>query len=360
MKLRRLLLIDWWLITPVLILVIIGLTTLYSISPGFFYSQLISVIFSIFVFLVLSQIDYHLMKSFSLPLYFISLLFLAIILVIGIESRGAVRWIDILGIRLQYSEIAKPVLSLALATFLSTHQNNSIKSFIQILVLIAPVLALIFLQPDLGTALIYGMVGLFTLIVYGYPLLWFFLTSLPGFLSLPIIWEMLHDYQRQRILTFLHPSSDPLGTSYNVIQAMIAVGSGMLVGKGFSLGTQSGLRFLPERQTDFIFATLSEGLGFIGGTVVLLCFAFFFYRLVITAQQSDDLFKKLFIICALGFILIQVFVNIGMNIGLLPIVGVTLPFVSFGGSSMLSNFIFLGIMTSFKRDERVKPRLEIR
>lgn len=360
MKLKRLLLIDWWLITPILILIIIGLTTLYSISPGFFYTQLISVIISTLAFLLLSQIDYHLIKSFAIPFYVVSLIFLAVILVIGIESRGAVRWIDLLGIRLQYSEIAKPILSISFASYLSSHSNTSFKSFFQIILFILPVLLLIFLQPDLGTALIYGGVGLLTLITYGYPLWWFILCSLPGILSLPILWEFLHDYQRQRILTFIHPTNDPLGTSYNVIQAMIAVGSGMILGRGFSLGTQSGLRFLPERQTDFIFATLSEGLGFIGGTVVLLCFAIFFYRLITIALQSDDHFKKLFMICAFGFILIQVFVNIGMNIGLLPIVGVTLPFVSFGGSSLLSNFIFLGIITSFKRDERVKPRLEIR
>jgi rod shape determining protein RodA len=222
-----------------------------------------------------------------------------------------------------------------------------------------PIAILIFLQPDLGNALIYIIVTVLTLLFFGFPFRLFFTGVILFLASLPIGWNFLHDYQKQRILTFLHPT-DPLGSSYNAIQSSIAIGAGMLVGRGFGQGTQSGLKFLPERHTDFIFATLAEELGFIGAVVVLLCFAFILFRIFIIFSRSEDPFCKLFLGVAFFLILSQFFINIAMNAGFLPIVGISLPFVSYGGSSLLSNFILLGLVSSVGRNVVSRSVLEIR
>ena len=218
---------------------------------------------------------------------------------------------------------------------------------------------LVFLQPDLGNALIYLMAAVSTFIVFGFPIR-FFLTGLVflGLLS-PMVWKFLHDYQKQRILTFLNPS-DPLGLSYNAIQSVIAIGSGMIIGRGLGLGTQSGLRFLPERHTDFIFAALSEELGIIGSVLMVIVFAVLLYKIFAIFLHQENLFCKIFSIAAFFIIFLQFFVNVGMNIGILPIVGITLPFVSYGGSSLLSNFILLGILSAMNKEKGSLRVLEIK
>ncbi len=223
-----------------------------------------------------------------------------------------------------------------------------------------PVILLIFIQPDLGNAVLYLFAFLLTLLVVGFPLYLFVIGLLGIFLTFPLLWHLLRTYQKQRILSFLHPSSDPLGTSYNAVQSVIAVGSGQFLGKGFSEGTQSGLRFLPERHTDFIFATLSEGLGFVGSLVIIAAFAVLLYKIYTIFNNTDDRFCKIFIASSFFLLLLQFFVNVGMNIGLVPIVGVTLPFVSYGGSSLLSNFIILGLLSSIATSRRERRVLEIR
>jgi len=282
------------------------------------------------------------------------------VLIIGFESHGAVRWISIFGFSIQISEILKPFLALALASFLASRENTSFRTFLSVIVLLVPVFLLIALQPDLGNALIYGAVTMLMLLAYGFPLKWFGLLFLPFLLISPVLWELLHDYQRKRLLTFINPTSDPLGSSYNVIQAMIAVGSGMVMGKGLSQGTQSGLRFLPEKHTDFIFATLSEGLGFFGSAIIVVCFMLLCIRIYMLYSRMENSFAKLFAVAAFGFIMIHFFVNIGMNVGLLPIVGVTLPFVSYGGNSLIANFIFLGILSALATTYCRRSVLEIK
>ena len=218
---------------------------------------------------------------------------------------------------------------------------------------------MVFWQPDLGNALIYFTVTVIAFVVFGFPFS-FFLSGI-FILSIlsPIFWNFLHDYQKQRILTFLNPN-DPLGLSYNAIQAVIAVGSGMLTGRGLGLGTQSGLRFLPERHTDFIFATLSEELGMIGAILIIITFVFLLYKIFTIFQAQEDLFSKTFSAITFSLIFIQFFVNIGMNIGILPIVGITLPFVSYGGSSLLSSFILLGLLCSMSKNDSGRKVLEIK
>ncbi len=360
MRSHTLLNIDWRLMLPVSILLIVSLTTLFSLKSSFFVNQIFSLCISVAIFLIFANVRYEYFKQFALPLYIISVVLLSIVFVIGFESRGAVRWINIFGFPIQFSEVLKPFLAIALSSFLATQSNTSIKSFIVSSILLLPIFLLIALQPDLGNALIYAIVFLFVLFVYGFPIKWFIISFVPFILASPFLWHSLRGYQKQRLLTFINPTSDPLGTSYNVIQAMIAVGSGMFLGKGLSQGTQSGLRFLPERHTDFIFATLSEEMGFVGSLIVILCFVFLCLRIYKIVDSTDDLFIRVFAATAFGFILIHFFVNIGMNIGLLPIVGVTLPFVSYGGSSLLSNFILLGILSSMSGTLRKRTVLEIR
>lgn len=352
--------IDWSLLAPALVLVALSLTTLFSIDSGFFKRQLISLIFSLAAYFLFSRINIDFLKQLRVPIYVLSIILLAVTFVIGIESRGASRWIEIFGARLQFSETLKPLLSVAFASFLATRTEASKRTFFLSFALLIPLAFLIAKQPDLGSALVYVFVAIFVLFVAGFPLRWFVIAFTPIILFAPVLWTFLHEYQKQRIFTFLNPTSDPLGTSYNSIQAIIAVGSGAFLGKGWFEGTQSFLKFLPERHTDFIFATLAEGLGFLGAAGVIIVFAVLCYRIYLIFRESDDLFTKLFAACAFGFFLIQGFTNIGMNIGLVPVVGITLPFVSFGGNSLFANFIFLGILSSLHQSQKSKHVLEIR
>lgn len=346
--------IDYWLLAPVVILLSLGLTTLASIDTTLFRSQLFSLTISIIIFLILTKIDYHAFETIRKPIYIAAIILLTLVLLLGIESRGSVRWLELFGIRIQLSEIFKPLLSLAFAGFIAENNNLSLKTFFTLLALLTPIVLLVYLQPDLGSALIYAIVFLLALFTLGFSLRWFALLSLPFIFLAPFLWNILHEYQRQRVLTLLNPESDPLGTSYNTIQALIAIGSGRLEGKGLGEGTQSVLKFLPEKHTDFIFATISEGLGFFGSSIIIIAFTFFFYRLYTIFTNTNNLYDKTILICCFFFFLVQFFVNIGMNIGLLPIVGVTLPFVSFGGSSLVSSFIFLAVVSSISVSQKNK------
>lgn len=352
--------IDWRLLLPVTILLSVSLVTLFSLNPDFFRNQLISVVIALSAFFFFSQINIHFLKQLRFPIYLFSLGLLLITFIIGFESRGATRWVQLFGISVQFSEVLKPLLAAAFASYLSEQEHASKKVFLKILVLFTPIFLLVFLQPDLGSALLYLFVLLVALYVYGYPKKWFAFLALPFLIAAPFVWRVLHDYQRQRVLTFLNPQADPLGVSYNSIQALIAVGSGAFMGKGLSEGTQSGLRFLPERQTDFIFATIAEGLGFVGSFIIIAAILVLCYQIYKIFLRTSDRFSKLYALIAFSFILIPAFVNIGMNIGIMPIVGVTLPFVSFGGSSLLSNFIFLGIVSAISTSRKYNDVLEIK
>ncbi|OGM08265.1 hypothetical protein A2159_02200, partial [Candidatus Woesebacteria bacterium RBG_13_34_9] len=352
--------LDLLLLTPVIILVVLSLVTLFSLNIIFFYGQSILFLLSFVIFLIFSQTNYLVLKLYSKHIYIFSIIILLFVLLIGIESRGAVRWVEILGFRLQFSEILKPILAISLASYLSSLKILNLKNFINTFLFLSPIVILIFLQPDLGNAIIYFLIVFLTAIYLGFPIRHFIVSFLPFLLAAPFLWRFLHDYQKQRILTFINPSLDPLGTSYNVIQSIIAVGSGMLMGKGIGQGTQSSLKFLPERQTDFIFATISEQLGFIGVIIILICFSLLLYRILQIIFNTNDNFSKILLVIVFFAFLTQIFINIGMNLGLLPIVGVTLPFVSYGGSSLLSNFIFLGLVNTISNYSKENKVLEIR
>lgn len=337
--------LDYNTVIPACILVMLSLATLFSINIELFKNQLIFFAISLFLLIFFAQLNYSSIKRYSLPIYILSLALLILVLVFGVESRGSVRWFELFGIKMQFSEIIKPFLAISFASFLSENSSSSYKAFFITLTMLPPVVFLIFMQPDLGNAIIFVAVVFFALFVYGFPLRLFLLTLTGFVLILPLFWNFLHDYQKQRIINFFNPK-DPLGLSYNAIQSVITVGSGMIIGRGLGQGSQSELRFLPERHTDFIFATLAEGLGFLGVLLVILCFAFLLYKIFVAFHNTTDLFYKSFSIIAFFYIFLQFSINVGMNIGILPIVGITLPFVSYGGSSLLSSFIFLGIMSS--------------
>lgn len=353
--------IDFGLLVPVLILVCFSLATLFSLSFDLFRNQLFFVLFSLVVFVFFTNVNYKLIEFYALPLYLSSLLVLVFVLFLGFESRGAVRWVSILGVQVQFSEILKPFLTLAFASFLARADRSAFKNLMFSGIFVLPIALLITLQPDLGNGLLYLIVSLLTLVVVGFPLLWFGIGFGIAAALTPVFWHFLRVYQKQRIMTFFNPSHDPLGTSYNAIQSLIAVGSGMILGKGLGEGTQSNLHFLPERHTDFIFATLSESFGLIGVIILLACFAWLLYRIIHIYQNSTDGFYKIVAICAFFVFSVQFFVNIGMNIGIVPIVGVTLPFISYGGSSILSSFILLGCLSSIsKQMSKSHEALEIR
>ena len=359
MNKRALFDIDWGLMTPVIVLVILSLTTLFSVDLDLFKSQLFFFVLGIFAFLFFSQTNYKIAKLYSVPIYILSIILLIVVSIVGTETRGSVRWLEFFGFRVQFSEILKPFLAISLSSYLSSRNNYSFKTAFLAICFLMPIFFLVFLQPDLGNALTYLMVTVLTFVIFGFPLRFFFAGLIFVSVLSPIIWKFLHGYQKARILTYFNPN-DSLGLSYNAIQSVIAVGSGMLFGRGLGLGTQSGLRFLPERHTDFIFATVSETLGMIGSVLVVLAFVFLLYRIFIIFNNQEDLFGKIFSIIAFSFIFLQFFINIGMNIGILPIVGITLPFVSYGGSSLLSSFIILGILSSLNKAEASKKVLEIR
>lgn len=353
--------INFSLLFPVLTLVTVSLTVIFSISKDLFFNQLIFLGISLFVYILCSNVNYRVLKFYSKPIYFVAIFVLSLLLFWGIESHGAVRWFEFLGFRVQFSEFMKPFLGIALASYLSQNSDRSFKTFVTILLYLLPIALLIFVQPDLGSALIYLFVVILTLLTFGFSFKFFMSGIVLLLIMSPIAWNFLHDYQRNRLLTFINPTSDPLGTSYNAIQSVIAVGSGMLFGQGLGQGTQSALKFLPERHTDFIFATTAEELGFLGTVFILVFFAILLYRIFNMFLETDDTFSKIFISICFFILLVQFFINVGMNIGILPIVGVTLPFVSYGGSSLLSSFIILGFLSAVsKGEERLKHVLEIR
>lgn len=351
--------VDFGLLAPAVILVGISLATLYSLDFSLFKQQLIYFIVALCAYLVFTNIDYKLFGYFSKYIYGAIIAGLALLLFLGFESKGAVRWVEIFGVSLQFSEIAKPFFVIVLAAFMSRDSYRGLSKFIFSGLLIAPIFLLIVEQPDLGSALIYLLTGGYMILIFGFPILFYLVALVAAVAPMPIVYNFLHDYQRNRILSFINPTSDVSGTSYNSIQALISIGSGGMSGKGFGQATQSVLKFLPERHTDFIFATISESLGFIGGLVILVCFAFLIWRIIKLSTIITDKFTYLVVTGFYAIFIVQVFFNIGMNIGILPIVGITLPFVSYGGSSLLTCFIMLGILSAVKFDYRTRYSMEI-
>lgn len=336
------------MIIPAILLTLLGITVIYSSSPTLAYQQALYVFVGVLLYLGIRKIDFRAIKPLIKPFYFFILLLLIVVFVLGYETRGSLRWIPLGFFNLQPSEFAKIALILVLANFWSRNAPSWFNLLKSVLIL-APFWVLVFLQPDLGTALTLGFIWLLMLIGANLSIVKVVILSVIGMLAIPSSWIFLKDYQKQRIISFISPEYDPLGIGYNVIQSTIAVGSGQLWGRGLGRGTQSRLQFLPEYRTDFIFAFLTEELGAIGSLIVLLLYSCVFFVLFKTLSLVNDRFGELIIVGVMGMIFFQMMVNIGMNIGILPVTGITLPFLSYGGSSMVTVFASLGLIASVRK-----------
>tara|TARA_Y100001970_G_scaffold78758_2_gene100303 strand:+ start:3910 stop:5034 length:1125 start_codon:yes stop_codon:yes gene_type:complete len=347
--------IDPILILSVLILGIISLFAMYSTDGGQFAYHTKSHIVRFFLFFLLFLVCSFLQKSFwysSSIFIFISILILLILVkYFGLSSSGSKRWLDLYFLNLQPSELMKVGLILFLAKYyhrISASDVNRLKYLIQPLAALIVPVVLILTQPDLGTAFLVAAGGAIVVWLAGVRMKFFAYLSIL-FLSLaPIAISFLKPYQKTRILTFLDPSRDPLGAGYQITQSKIAIGSGGLFGKGFLNGSQSYLDYLPEKHTDFIFTLFSEEFGFFGSIFILLLYIVITWRIVSIGNVSRSVFGKLYCFSFATAFFLYVAVNMGMVLGLIPIVGAPLPIMSYGGSSMLSMMVGLGIVMSCK------------
>ncbi len=340
------------LLLPTIFLYAFGLFNILGIKKELFLTELIYVAFGFAVFFIVKAIGRPFFKINSYLFYWVFITLLLITYIIGLEAKGSQRWIDFYFFRLQASEIFKPFFILFFADFLSkkhTAVKQSVIFFLSLLYFLLPAFV-IFKQPDLGNAMVY--VAMYLVMVLFSPLPKRYFLYMIGFflLLIPLGWLFLHDYQKDRILSFMNPAQDSQGNAYNMIQAMITVGSGMFLGKGLGLGTQARFSFLPENHTDFAFSSLVEQFGFIGGAVVIVCLLliflsqlrklfYYFYR-----KDEDSVNSFLYIIGFFSYFLFQTIVNIGMNVGMFPIAGIALPFISYGGSAIVAIMIGLALL----------------
>jgi rod shape determining protein RodA len=332
------------LIIPIAILLLAGLAVLYSIKPDDAPRQAALAGIGIIMALGVYQIRWQFYLKYPWFWYLISIISLVATLLIGTASRGSTRWITLFNQPIQMSEFSKISLILFLASYAGTKVIHTGKQTAILMGLMIIPALLIFLQPDLGTALlIIGLSGT-TIIFSGTPFKKFVGWIVIAAAISPLLLGLLKPYQLDRLESFLNPTQDPQGSGYNVLQSTIAVGSGQITGRGLGQGTQSHLKFLPERHTDFIFASLVEELGFLGGTVVIFTYGWLIFAAIHFAKKNESQAGSLVILLYATFIAAQVGINIGMNMGLFPVTGITLPLVSYGGSSLISTLIFTGIV----------------
>ena len=322
---------------------VLSLVTIWSTVPDLFLTQLAFALAGAIIIYFLNKSDINLFFSFSWFLYFSCIVLLLLTMVVGKNIRGSIRWIDLGFFNLQTSELIKPILALFYAQYLSKHDLKRFKDFLFFLFIAAVPALIVAKQPDLGSALTIIVIPLAMLLFSGHGKRLLITGLIFLALVVPIESKLLKPYQRDRIESFINPYKDPKGSGYNVIQATIAIGSGGTFGKGVKLGTQSHLNFLPERHTDFIFASFAEEFGLVGITVLISSYFFLLnYFLNIT-----HFFKKkqhyLFSLAVFTVFLFQIVVNMGMNLGIMPVTGITLPIFSYGGSSLLSFAIFIGL-----------------
>ncbi len=335
---------DWEIILPVFLLIILGLVVMRGLVPQLLIYQLVFSIIAGIVFVVFSISDFKIFESLHIPIFIGSIIFLLVPFLLGVSSRGAHRWIQLGAVNIQPSEIIKPFLLTTFAVLAALSIKTS-KKLVWLVGAFALPSAIIFLQPDLGTALVLG-IGWLIIVASQVPGKWLLTGLVVVLLLSPFGWMFLRDYQKDRIATFINPYHDPLGKGYHVIQSVIAVGSGGVLGRGLGQGTQSQLRFLPERHTDFVFAAMSEDLGFLGGSLVIGLLGVLLHRLYRLHVTTHDPVASVFCLSVMGMLAFQTFVNIGMNVGMVPVTGITLPFLSYGGSSLMSLAITLGMANS--------------
>ena len=340
---------DFSLFSLILSMGAISLLVIFSINKNLAASQLIYWIVGIIILFVFSHLDYRSLKAVSVPFYLVSILSLLLVMVIGEPIRGSVRWIDFGIFNFQPSELAKAAVIISLASFYLEKSAADFKNLFLSFLIVLPPVGIIFLQPDIGSALSFIAVWFAAAFTSGFKVKHFAALSAAGILIIFFSFNLLAPYQEQRIETFLNPTADPLGTGYNIIQSKIAVGSGQFLGRGIGRGSQSQLKFLPAAESDFLFASISEQLGFLGAGILVTIFSAILIKLVRLVKKAE-FFGQLIIVQIIALLLFQFTVNIGMNIGIVPITGITLPLVSYGGSSLISTLLLFGIIFSIQKN----------
>ncbi|MDO9399380.1 MAG: rod shape-determining protein RodA [bacterium] len=347
--------LDWVLIISISLLLIISLLIIYSVSfsgatfnPANFQKQIISIIIGIGAMFFLSFFDYRLLNSHSTKLYFLMLIILTVVILFGKTVKGNTGWLEFFFFNFQPVELAKIIIVIFLASFLSKKktQLSIVVRIIASIVLIFVPIFLIMKQPDLGSATIILASWLTLLLASGLNKKNLALLLIFGIMATSSSWFFLKDYQKDRIINFIKPQNDPMGSGYNVIQATIAVGSGGIFGSGLGHGSQSQLNFLPEKHTDFIFSVITEELGLVGAMAIFVLFGIIFWRMKETARLARDNFGYLLTLGILSILFFQFFINVGMNIGVMPVAGVPLAFLSYGGSSMVVMLSAIGLIES--------------
>lgn len=354
---------DWILFFSTVLLLCFGLAEIYSIALSKetdlinFKKQVIFIIIGLSLLFILSFIDYHNIRNSANYLYIFSILLLLSVLQFGKVIRGTRGWFDFGLFNFQPVEFVKIILIVYLARYFSTTAINikPIKHLILTGIGTSILVLLVMKQPDFGSSLILLSIWGMLIILSGFNKKYLAVIAVMIMLGMASGWFFFFkDYQRQRIMTFLNPTKYSMDEGYNVTQAMIAVGSGGIMGRGIGFGSQSQLKFLPEAQTDFIFAVISEELGFFGVFLIMSFFTIFFLRIVKATKQINNDFGIYFLLGAGCLIFIQMFINIGMNIGLVPVVGISLPFLSYGGSSIVSSLALVGIIESIILRSKLK------
>lgn len=346
---------DWTLLGIVLSICAIGLLNVYSAgfslasvkSSPFYVKQLQWIIIGLVLMVIVFLIDYRVISQYAYILYGASLLLLIVVALYGYTTHGSQRWISIGGFSIQPSELVKLTVIIALSRYFNDHRAHdgyTIRELLPPLFIVILPFLFILRQPDLGTALM--LMLLFCSLVLFVGIRWkdFFMTATAALIMMPVAWHFLKQYQKDRILTFFNPERDPLGTGYHIIQSMIAIGSGGVFGKGYLKGTQTQLKFLPEQQTDFVFSVFAEEWGFMGGIILIVLFLVLILWGLKIAQHSRDFMGTLIaygISVLLGW---GVFINMGMVLGILPVVGIPLPFLSYGGSAVIVLMIGIGLL----------------
>lgn len=330
---------------------VLSLLIIKSVAPSLFLNQLFWMIGGLIVFFLFSKANY---KDFVVLwwIIYLTMIFLLVLVFLQPEIRGAHRWISLFVTRIQPSEIAKPLIVFCAASFLSFFPKlNFKKIFFFSLLFLLPVI-LILKQPDLGNAIVFMFIFLILLLSSRFKVQYLFFGIILFLILSPFFWNHLAPYQKTRITSFVMPQYDVKGAGYNAYQALIAIGSGGFWGLGLGQGKQSHLRFLPEQHTDFIYSSLVEELGLLGGMILLFLYLGLLFKIASIIINSENDFSRYFLIGVFSQIFIQIFINVGMNLGIMPITGITLPLFSFGGSSILSTFISLGICASLTRENK--------
>lgn len=344
--------IDWWLTGAIMLFMVFSLAMIFSLEaasgePGRFYKQLVFVVIGLATMFATTWLNYRKVINYGYGIYGLGLLLLLAVLVFGVTIRGTTGWFQFAGISLQPVEFVKIGFVVVMARFLGdrAHQVNNWKVLLKVLALMAGYVVLVLFQPDLGSASVLIVTGGIMLFSSSVSIKKIAVLLASGAILAILAWFLvLADYQRERILTFIQPERDPLVSGYNVTQAVISVGSGQFFGRGLGLGTQSQLKFLPERETDFIFAVIAEELGFVGVVIILGLYVVVYVRLIKGVNRSRDDYARFLFIGFSGVIFTQMFINIGMNLGIMPVTGIPLPFISAGGSSLLALCVGVGIM----------------